>query len=504
MMATMRPAVATIGRYRLIESIGRGGMAEVFRARGAGLGRAEREVAIKMVHAHLAGEQEMVELFHREAQVASTLTHPNLVTVLESGMHEGRCYLVMEYVDGVDLRGLLGQVWHSGRPMPIGASIAIAAALCAGLHHAHERRDEHGNPLEIVHRDVSPSNVLVSRDGAVKVSDFGVAKAMTSWSAVHSAHGTIRGKLAYMAPEQARAGPVDRRADIFGVGSVLFEMLTGRRPVQGQTDVEMLHDLIYGDVPSIERIRAECPTSLSAIVSRALARDVEQRWPDARTMQQALERCALEEGCFVTPSALAAFVVEALAGAPAVVDGDGTTRVRDVVATVEAAEPVVALPTETLGEALALDGATTAGPLEVRPRRRWPWRRWPWIAASGMLVGVAIVGTRSWWSPREGSAPARAAEHEPAALEPAALEPDNPAKPPNDVPVSIDPSPPPVEPARVTDDATPAAAKPETIVDGQTHAPRPKRPRRRPNKARKPNERRSTIEPSESLFPVNE
>lgn len=506
--------VESVGRYRLLESIGTGGMAEVFRARGAGLGRAEREVAVKMVHPHLAHERVMVELFHREAQVASTLAHPNLVTVLESGLQDGRCYLVMEYVDGVDLRGLLRRVWGHGGSLPIGVAVAIASAMCAGLHHAHERCDEHGQPLQIVHRDVSPGNVLVSRDGAVKVSDFGVAKAMASWSAVHSAHGTIRGKLAYMAPEQARGDEVDRRADVFSVGSVLFEMLTRARAVKGDEEVVQLHALVYGDVPAVRSSRPDCPASLAAVVERALQRDPDARWPSALAMQQALERSALDEGCFVTPSALADFVAETMRSEPrAEAVDDAVTRVHGAgagtaasVAGVDAgSERSAAEPTETLGDVTGWGGSPAPSDAVVR---RGPGR---WIAAS--LVVIAGLGGLGWWV----RATATSAGVDDARDPPRAHRPGSDAVVPAPVaaPASPEASERPVEPDP-PDESDPPGPRDEpdppeaSTGPGSASAPAQpsstsRRPRRsRPRKKRRSAKPASTIDPSETLFPVNE
>ena len=489
MMSVVGAPPASIGRYALIESIGTGGMAEVFRARGAGLGRAEREVAVKMVHAHLASDPEMLELFHREAQVASTLGHPNLVTVLESGMQEGRGYLVMEYVDGVDLRRLMQRVWAAGRPVPVGVTVAIAAAICAGLHHAHERTDEQGHSLQIVHRDVSPSNVLVSRDGAVKVSDFGVAKAMASWSAVHSAHGTIRGKLGYMAPEQARAGQVDRRADVFATGSVLFEMLAGHRPVQGDNEVEMLHELVYGQIPVVQRSRPDCPPSLADIVARALARDPDERWPTAQAMQQALERCALAEGCFVPPSGLADFVAEIMVEEVVVVEDDATTRVRDEVMTdVAAPRSAVAVePTATIGDER---GWSEPRPREGRVRAR--------LAASLGLITVA--GGLAWWG-LEGSSD--------GTVEPGPVVEQGPATDRQEVDLGMPPSIPVDPPAAGSSDGSAPVSQAEEPSEGESGsadergaAGRSRRPRRRPSRSRKP--KKSTIDPGEALFPVRD
>jgi serine/threonine-protein kinase len=298
-------------------------------------------VAIKRMHPHLADSPEFVELFFREAQVASTLDHPNLVAVHESGQDGGQYFLVMEYVDGISLRQLVSRVRKGGGAFDVAVAVSIATSICAGLHHAHERGDDQGRPLQIVHRDVSPGNVFVSYDGAVKLGDFGVAKATSEWTAMHSTTGTIRGKVAYMAPEQARGDAVDRRADVFAVGNVLFELLAGRRLIQARGEVEMLHELVFGAY---------------GVVARALQRSPDERFATALEMQRALEVVALEHGVFAPPSAVAAFVSRhAARAADDATDPNAPTTVRPSPAVVAArpARAVADAPTRTVDQLVA-------------------------------------------------------------------------------------------------------------------------------------------------------
>ncbi len=290
-VAPSSPAVGkprTVGRYVLGDRIGAGGMAEVYRARAPGLGRASQDVALKIMHAHLANEAEFVRLFFREAQVASSLRHPNVVNVLDSGQDERTYFLAMEFVDGLSLRQLIRGVRDSGEPFDISAAVGIMSLVCAGLHHAHARTDEAGNPLGIVHRDVSPGNVLLSVDGAVKLGDFGVATATASWTALRSRTGSIRGKVAYMAPEQARGHSVDRRADVFAVANVLFELVEGHRLLQADGEVELLHELVFGGYGTGKPTREDCPQALADAIARGLSPTPEARFPTALAFAEAL------------------------------------------------------------------------------------------------------------------------------------------------------------------------------------------------------------------------
>jgi serine/threonine protein kinase len=366
----------TIARYEILARIGAGGMAEVYRARAPGLGRARRLVAVKRMHPHLAESPEFIELFFREAQVASTLDHPNLVAVHESGEDAGQYYLVMEYVDGISLRQLIARVRKAGEAFDVAVAVSIAASICAGLHHAHERCDEDGRALQIVHRDVSPGNVFVSYDGAVKLGDFGVAKATAAWTAMQSTTGTIRGKVAYMAPEQARGDAVDRRADVFAVGNVLFELLTGRRLIPNGGEVEMLHALVFGAYAEPTIDRPDCPPALAKVIARALAREPEQRFATALEMQRALEAVAMEQGVFAPPSAVAAFVARH-AVRPLEDGTDPNAVTRNVSPVLVTTPPPIETPT------------LTAEAIEDAPARRG------WIA---IPIVLAMIGAAAAWA----------------------------------------------------------------------------------------------------------
>jgi serine/threonine protein kinase len=264
-----------VGRYRLGPRLGTGGMAEVFRATLVGAEGFERTCALKRIAPELSADADFARMFIDEARLSAQLHHTGIVATLDFDRDtDGRLYLTLELVEGCTLRHLM----ESG-PLPIGLAAHVAAELLAALAHAHELRDPHGKRLLIVHRDVSPHNVLVSWEGEVKLGDFGLAKAYGAAGAVHS--GSLRGKVAYMSPEQARREPLDERSDLFAVGVILHEMLSGRR-LFGGTQVESFARLLTMAIPSVCALRPDVPPALDTVVARLLERDVNRRPPSAR------------------------------------------------------------------------------------------------------------------------------------------------------------------------------------------------------------------------------
>lgn len=249
----------SIAGYEIIRHVKSGGMASLYLARRRGAAGFRKLVAIKVVHPHLAEEPRFVEMFLDEAHLAARIAHPNVVHT-EELLEEGGTYvMVMEYVHGTSLSGLLTRLAKEGRRLTPDIAAWIAAQIADGLHAAHELRDDHGDVLNVVHRDVSPQNVLLSWDGHVKVIDFGVAKSRSA--SQRTAVGVLRGKLAYMSPEQAYAQLVDRRTDVYALGIVLWEMLTSRRLFRGNSEIELLQTVRLPNIP---------PPSTFAAVDRAL------------------------------------------------------------------------------------------------------------------------------------------------------------------------------------------------------------------------------------------
>jgi serine/threonine-protein kinase len=269
----------TSARYEIEGEIAAGGMATVHKGRVRGAFGFESTVAIKKLHPSLARDPEVVAMFLDEARLASRVHHPNVVPVLDVFAEAGELGLVMELVDGESLARLHGEV-----PVPV--AVAIAVGVLHGLHAAHEAQDEHGEALGLVHRDVSPHNVIVGVDGVARLIDFGIAKAVGRSSA--SRNGQLKGKIAYMAPEQIRRGAVDRRTDVYGASVLAWELVTGERLFDGATEGEILGRVLDDRVPPPSSLRPEAK-ALDAIVLRGLERAPERRWSTAREMAIALE-----------------------------------------------------------------------------------------------------------------------------------------------------------------------------------------------------------------------
>jgi serine/threonine-protein kinase len=297
-----------LGRYALYEEIAAGGMATVHFGRLIGPVGFSRTVAIKRLHPQYAKDPEFVSMFLDEARLAARIRHPNVVPTLDVVAVEGELFLVMEYVEGESLARVISACRRAGDRLPVSHAVAILSGALYGLHAAHEATSERGEPLELVHRDMSPQNVLVGVDGVPRVLDFGVAKAAGRLQTTRE--GQLKGKIAYMAPEQLQGGKVDRRVDVFAAGVVLWEALTGLRLFRGETDVEVFGKVLQGHVPLPSSIVPDIPPGLDAIVLQSLARAPADRFESAHVMARALERSAP----LVPSSEIADFVARIAAG----------------------------------------------------------------------------------------------------------------------------------------------------------------------------------------------
>ncbi|MBX3231767.1 MAG: protein kinase [Labilithrix sp.] len=291
----------TFGRYRLLERLGQGGMAEVFKAKSYGVEGFEKVVVIKRILPELAQSEEFVSMFIHEAKLAVRLSHANVVQVFDLGLAPGTVhggmptpdayYMAMEYVNGLDLATLLARCRRSQTQVPIEMAVYVAAEVAKGLDHAHRRRDEQNQPLNIVHLDVSPQNVLLSLEGEVKVTDFGIAKARGALEAAEvedTRSHRLQGKYGYMSPEHASGDAIDARSDLFSLGAVLYEMLTGVNPFTAPTSFETLRRVQACEYPPLELLRADIPAELVTIAKMALAKEPNDRFADAGRMYEAL------------------------------------------------------------------------------------------------------------------------------------------------------------------------------------------------------------------------
>lgn len=276
----------SLERYKLLARLGQGGMAEVYLAAWEVAPFVHRPVVIKRLHPHFNEDPRLVQMFLDEARLLTQLDHPHIVKTLEAGVIEGRCCIAMEYLEGQPLQRVLRRANERGG-LAAHVAVSIAISVLDGLHYSHETKDAQGAPLEIVHRDVSPQNVFVSNDGQVKVLDFGIAKANSQEG--RTATGIVKGKVGYIAPEQARAEQVDRRADIWSVGVVLWEALTGARLFKAESDAATLGLTLQGQIPSAGSRRVGIPEELEGVLMRALQRDPALRYQTAGAMRKDLE-----------------------------------------------------------------------------------------------------------------------------------------------------------------------------------------------------------------------
>ena len=274
------------GRYELLERIGVGGMAEVFRAVQRGAAGFSRPVAIKRILPHIASDPETVEMFIDEAKLAVQLSHPNIAQIFDLGQAEGKYFIAMEYVDGHSLETIWDRWAERQRRLPAEAVAHLLVQVCEALHHAHFAEDAEGRPLGIIHRDVSPSNVLISFNGEVKVIDFGLAKAENRVSRTRD--GMVKGKLAYLSPEQAHGRPLDRRSDLFSLGVCAWELLTGKRAFRRDDDRKTVLAIRAGKIDPPSR-HAVVPEPLERIVGRLLATQLELRYRTALEAREDLE-----------------------------------------------------------------------------------------------------------------------------------------------------------------------------------------------------------------------
>jgi tRNA A-37 threonylcarbamoyl transferase component Bud32 len=295
----------TYGPYRLLEKVAVGGMAEVFRAKRSGVEGFEKVVAVKRILSHLSDNKEFVDMFIDEAKMVAGLAHPNIVQIFDLGKIEKSYYIAMEYVRGRDLRTILRRGRDRNLRVPLDLTTFVVSRVCSALEYAHRAKDETGRPMMIVHRDISPQNILISFEGDVKLTDFGIAKAATKASITD--RGALRGKLLYMSPEQAWGKPIDRRSDIFSLGIVFYEMLTDQKPFLGNSEMSILEMVRECKVAPPSSLNPRIPEKLERVVMKSLERDPEVRYQDGAEMHRDLER-VLHERQPPTAAGLARFL----------------------------------------------------------------------------------------------------------------------------------------------------------------------------------------------------
>ena len=314
-------------RYRVIKRLASGGMAEVFVAESAGIEGFKKQVAIKRVLPQLSKKEQFIAMFLDEARLSAHLSHSNVVSVFDIGVGDDTYFIVMEYVDGADLKAVVEYQTKMGRKTPVEAAVFLGARICQGLAYAHELKTSEGKPLQIVHRDITPANVLITKFGEVKIVDFGLAKASSQLAG--SDAGVIKGKFGYLAPETVLEKPVDNRVDIFSLGIILWEILAGRRLFLGENDfatVRLVRDAV---IPKLSAINPTVPPELERILAQALARDTGERYASARDLGRDLTRFLFRYGRPVSEDDIAVLVRGAM-GVPTM--ADGVSKISDLIA----------------------------------------------------------------------------------------------------------------------------------------------------------------------------
>lgn len=472
MSADLRPAKAEllapgarVGRYYLLRRLAIGGMAELHLACAEGVAGFQKVVVLKHVLPHLVEDPDFVQLLLNEARLAATLDHPNIVQVTDIGEADGDYFFVMEYLHGRNAREILREAANrGGLPMEVALAIAIAAA--SGLHHAHAATDLSGAPLGLVHRDVSPANLLVSYDGAVKLTDFGIAKAVAR--STETIGGAVKGKIGYMSPEQCRGEAIDQRSDLFALGVVLFELTTCERLFYADNDFAILNRVMNGrfDLPS-DRI-PDYPPQLEKIVVRALASDPDERYSSAEEVRSDLEAFVYDQRLRCTAATVEAWMTEAFGRPPyprvELTDGPGASS---------PAVPTLVTPLEELPTVV-----TTRDPVEPPRRAGWIWP----LAAVGAAAAIGAVmysGALATDANPTDESPRGAAQ----SPSPGEVEQDDPPAASSgmadDVETSVEPA------APVAPDVVPAAADPATAPKAKRGRPRPKKRHKKKKKAAK-------------------
>ncbi|MBX3129421.1 MAG: serine/threonine protein kinase [Polyangiaceae bacterium] len=402
-----------IDRFELVAEIASGGMATVFLARLSGVGGFQKFVAIKRLHPHLANEREFVEMFLDEARLAAGIHHPNVVSILEVGASDRGYYLVMEYIEGDTLARLLARAATTGARLPRPVALRIVLDTLLGLHAAHELRDDKDLPTELVHRDVSPQNVLVGLDGICRITDFGVARAAQRLTATRV--GQLKGKIAYMAPEQAQGqADIDRRADVFACGIVLWEVLAGRRLFKSENEAATLSRVLNEPIPDVREAMPDVPELIANVVARALERSRDARFASTLEFAEALELAAqLCQDKICSPRELATYVSEVI--------GNDIAQQRDAVrawlARSEPSQIQLPDPPSLRGVPVDRSGVTSVvgtGPhsqLTPPPRRTGLW-------LFGFVLAVGAVGLGAWWVGRASGGAGASADAPPSAAAP--------------------------------------------------------------------------------------
>jgi serine/threonine protein kinase len=378
-----------LGKYRLLGRIGYGGMAEVWVAHQQGPMGFEKMVAIKRLLAHMENERNFVRMFLDEARIAARISHANVVQIFDLGLVDQKFYIAMEYLAGESLARIMGEGIRRGKPLPVHIAAMVLAQMCKGLHHAHYLQDNEGQSLNIVHRDVSPQNVMVLYDGGVKLLDFGIAKAKERLS--ETTVTGLKGKYAYMSPEQCRGDPIDQRSDIFASGTVLWEILARRRLFKHASKLMTLKMITEGHVPPPSSANPDVPPELDAICLKALSNEVDGRYESAMEMSTAIDEYLVSAGVASSVVKISDYMGDVFAE-----DQErrvkwlkeATVASRDSLETLQSAEYWLDLVPEASDTVISFSKSSVQPPLQP-PRQSPFW--WILTAVVAVLAAVAAI-----------------------------------------------------------------------------------------------------------------
>jgi len=470
--------VPSFGRYETLAPIASGGMATVYLARAVGAGGFERLVAIKAMHAGIANDADFVAMFLDEARVAARIRHPNVVGTVDVQEGPEGLFLVMEYVEGPSLSALMRAVGKAGGRVPLNVGLRVLIDALLGLHAAHEQTGPDGEPLHIIHRDVSPQNILVGVDGLAKITDFGVAHAEARLSSTRG--GEMKGKLRYMSPQQVRTEVLDRRADVYAAAVVLWELLTGDRLFQGDNDGALLLSVLGGATRSPRQVDDTVPEPIDRACMLGLRLDVDERPATALAFAEALEGAAAEAGVVLaTPRVVAAFVKEIHAHkelvVPPVAGGSAKTQAPLLATAASAPAPVREPARDADNDSRAASVVSALPPRHATNETR---------ARVGIAVGIIglVLGAVALGSRLHAAEPAPVAQSS-LHRDELAPAPSPPSIPPATLPVAAEPPIPATPPPVVLPAATPVPSTAPAALSARAKAPGPSVVRPPPSRA---------------------
>ena len=392
-------ALRTLGEYHLLRKLGQGGMGEIFLAKRVGVGGFEKTVVVKTMLESLASSEEFVAMFFDEAHLAARLSHPNIAHIYDFGVIDGVYYITMEYIPGEDLGSIIGRLYRDNLEIPVPVAVRIVIDVCEGLQYAHTLA-ENGEPLGIIHRDVSPSNVMVSYQSVVKLLDFGIAKAASRVS--HTRAGGMKGKLSFLAPELIQGLEIDARADLFSLGITLYSLLTKKHPFQRDSEIAIARAITDGDAPDPRKLRPDLPQELVAILARSLARDRDKRFRSAAEMGAALQAFQGNLPEATSATQVSRFLIDLFGAEAARSKTEIPTLTRlDLAAVVAPPTPTPRMLPVTDPQLPGRRGRTpspvsVAGTLPAPPAKR----TWPLLAVLGIVLVPSLALGLSWLSGR--------------------------------------------------------------------------------------------------------